>query len=67
MNFKGISHLKWNYPPKGIEKKSDFLCKIEGEYIDFLINLGRSVSLLVLNSSIDVEESVSFLRHRQSS
>ena len=21
MNFKGISYLKWNYPPKGIEKK----------------------------------------------
>jgi len=20
MNFKGISHVKWNYPPKGIEK-----------------------------------------------
>ena len=28
---------------------------------------GRSVSLFVLNSIIDVEESVSFLRHRQSS
>ena len=30
-------------------------------------NTGRSVSLFVLNSIIDVEESVSFLRHRQSS
>ena len=30
-------------------------------YTDFLINFGLSVSLLVLNSIIDVEESVSFL------
>ena len=30
-------------------------------YIDVLINLGLSVSLLVLNSIIDVEDSVSFL------
>ena len=30
-------------------------------------NTGRSISLLVLNSIIDGEESVSFLRHRQSS
>ena len=30
-------------------------------------NTGGSVSLLVLNSIIDVEESVSFLRYRQSS
>ena len=30
-------------------------------------NTGRSVSLLVLNSIIDVEESVSFLRYGQSS
>ena len=21
INFKGISYVKWNYPPKGIEKK----------------------------------------------
>ena len=32
MNFKGISYLKWSYPPERIEKHiQGILCKIEGE------------------------------------
>ena len=38
MNFKGISYVKWNYPPEGIEKHiKGILCKIEGE-LNFLVN-----------------------------
>jgi len=38
MNFKGISYLKWSYPPERIEKHiQGILCKIEGE-LNFLVN-----------------------------
>ena len=38
INFKGISYVKWNYPPEGIEKHiKGILCKLEGE-LNFLVN-----------------------------
>ena len=40
-NFKGISYLEWNYPPKGIEKnKWDFLFKIKREF-NILMNFPK--------------------------